>query len=193
MLMATITLQRLLPLILLVCACNTAPKTQLTKTDITVNPEVKTYSKAPVATTAATGKADAIFRDISGYYEEVDDEQTEELKEGCGISVAIKKTAKGFSYYLKTRDTHHSGKVTLVKTSNQKYGIVFEGIKYAEYEGDISKDPGSADVKELDPPAGIGGELEQDTITIQNSGNAMNYYVQIGSCQVKYIRLVKVK
>ena len=179
-------------LLFLFCACHTAP----TAKSANVATEIKSIAKD--STTQRTRKATANkvldgFRDISGYYEEVDSDQTEEINEGCGISVNIKRNGKGFSYYLKTSDRNYRGKLTLVNIPEDKYGIVFEGTKYAEYESDISQKPDTDDAKKADLPAGVGGELERDTITIQNYGNAMNYYVQIGGCQVKYLRLVRRK
>ena len=174
------------------CACHSASKTKPVKVAVAVK-SIKTDSVSAMTIKTASSKAFDSFRDISGYYEEVDDEQTEELNEGCGISVNIKRNTKGFSYYLKTSDRRYRGKITLVNISDDKYGIVFEGTKYAEYEGDLSQKTVDDNAKKTNSPVGVGGELQQDTITIQNYGNAMNYYVQIGGCQVKYLRLVRLQ
>lgn len=44
---------------------------------------------------------------------------------------------------------------------------------------------------DLSLPQDIVGVLYENEITIQNYGNAMNYYVQLGACDVKYIHLIK--
>ena len=43
----------------------------------------------------------------------------------------------------------------------------------------------------LELPKDIEGVLYKDEITIQNSGNAMNYYVKFAECDLKYIHLTK--
>jgi len=52
-----------------------------------------------------------------------------------------------------------------------------------------------AEPSELRKSSNITFSLSKDTITIQNTGNAMNYYVQLEleGCDEKYITLVKMK
>ena len=174
------------------CACNTAPNTQPNETAGSVK-STKTDTTTQVIKPAPATKAVDDSTDITGVFKEADDEQTEELNQGCDMTVTITKKAAGYGYYIKTPDTTYRGKLTVVKSQDRKYGIVFEGIEYAEYEGDVSQQADSdADTKTFDLPIGIGAELDGNTITIQNYGNAMNYYVKFGGCQVKFIRLVKV-
>lgn len=116
----------------------------------------------------------------------------------CSISVEIAKARDGYSYVLKTNNRKLTGKATFsTNESGEKY-LVLEGIEWDEYEGDVShqdetdtlSDPKKTN-KELDIPIGIGFAYKKDTLTLQNYGNAMNYYTKLGECDAKYIELVK--
>ncbi|MGY4537855.1 hypothetical protein ACVW0P_002274 [Mucilaginibacter sp. UYNi724] len=109
--------------------------------------------------------------DISGTYVET---------EGCGIVVIITKKGAGYQYQLTTPEHTYEGKFSLDQSADKVSDILFGGITYAESDGDEKR-------------VGLGGQLSGDTITIQNYGNSMNYYVALGDCSEKYIRLVKIK
>ncbi|OXB06465.1 hypothetical protein [Flavobacterium pectinovorum] len=115
----------------------------------------------------------------------------------CDISVEITKNKDGYQYFLKTNLRKVKGKATFsTNESGEKY-LVLEGIKWDEYEGDISNEEENdslADSKpkhELEIPVGIDASYGKDTLTIQNYGNAMNSYTKISECGLKYIQLVK--
>jgi hypothetical protein len=117
----------------------------------------------------------------------------------CDISVEITKEDGGYRYFLKTNDRKVKGKASFsTDESGGKY-LVFEGIKWDEYEGDISNEEETdyiSDSKpqpELEVPVGIGASYVKDTLTIQNYGNAMNSYTKISECGEKYIQLIKHK
>lgn len=131
--------------------------------------------------------------DISGAYEEADDREPDSLNEGCHIIALITKDAKGYTYRLTTPENHYKGKLTVNSNPDKTNDIVFEGIPFAEYEGDISKDGSDASDNKLKKPTGLGGVMSGDTIDMQNYGNSMNYYVQLGDCGLKFIRLIKNK
>ncbi|UEG53099.1 hypothetical protein LLH06_19325 [Mucilaginibacter daejeonensis] len=120
--------------------------------------------------------------DLSGTYEEVDDPDAE----GCDIVVTISKAAGGYHYHLAYDSLSYEGQLGLDKRNDHTTGIVFKGIPYAETSIDDDDDGTNARTS-----SDVGGELEGDTITIQNYGNSMNYYVKLGGCGLKYIRLVK--
>ena len=73
--------------------------------------------------------------------------------------------------------------------------MVLEGIKWDEYEGDISNEEENDSVSdskpELEIPIGIDASYVKDTLTIQNYGNSMNSYTKISKCGEKYIQLIK--
>jgi hypothetical protein len=129
------------------------------------------------------------LHNIAGYYEEIGEQETGD-GEGCDVTFTITKAAKGYRYYLKESETEHEGKLTITTGADGSRAIVFEGIEYAEYEGDINKNTDSSITPEL--PVGIDGWLDLDTIKMQNYGNSMNYYVKFSSCG-KYLRFVKKK
>ncbi len=120
--------------------------------------------------------------DLSGTYEEVDEPDAE----GCGIAVTISKAAGGYHYQLAYDSLSYNGQLGLDKRDDHTTGTLFKGIPYAETSMDDDDDGTNARTSSY-----VGGELEGDTITIQNYGNSMNYYVKLGECGLKYIRLVK--
>jgi hypothetical protein len=129
------------------------------------------------------------LHDIAGYYEEAGEKEIG-AGEGCDVTFTIAKAAKGYRYRLKESETEHEGKLTTTTGADGSRAIVFEGIEYAEYEGDFDKNTESSVTPEL--PVGIDGWLDQDTIKMQNYGNSMNYYVKFSSCG-KYLRFIKRK
>lgn len=117
--------------------------------------------------------------------------------EGCHISIIISKIKNDYHYILKTSARNLKGKATYSKDDSGEKYITFEGIPWDEYEGDISNEEENDSVsdskpgKELEIPVGIGALYVKDTLTIQNYGNAMNYYTKISECGLKYIQLIK--
>lgn len=136
-----------------------------------------------------TNKSD---ESIEGLYKtQPDPNSTDE----CEISLEIAKIKSDYVYFLKTKLRKVKGKATFsTNKSGEKY-IVLEGIKWDDYEGDISNEDETdsiSDSKEaLEIPVGIDASYVKDTITIQNYGNAMNSYTKISECGRKYIQLIK--
>jgi hypothetical protein len=136
-----------------------------------------------------TNKSD---ESIEGLYKtQQDPNSTDE----CEISLEIAKIKSDYVYFLKTKLRKVKGKATFsTNESGEKY-IVLEGIKWDDYEGDISNEDETdsiSDSKEaLEIPVGIDASYVKDTITIQNYGNAMNSYTKISECGRKYIQLIK--
>ncbi len=71
--------------------------------------------------------------------------------------------------------------------SKRTVNITIKNIARSEYLGAI--DP-EVEVSEenVTSPEEIQGVIYENQITIQNYGNAMNYYVKPGDCEVKYKR-----
>ena len=117
--------------------------------------------------------------------------------EGCDISIIISKIKNDYQYILKTNTRNLKGKATYSKDDSGEKYITLEGIPWDEYEGDISNEEENDSVsdskrgKELEIPVGIGALYVKDPLTIQNYGNAMNYYTKISECGLKYIQLIK--
>lgn len=118
--------------------------------------------------------------------------------EDCDISIVISKIKNDYQYILKTNTRNLKGKANYSKNDSGEKYITLEGIPWDEYEGDISNEEENDSVsdskpgkKELEIPVGIGALYVKDTLTIQNYGNAMNYYTKISECGLKYIQLIK--
>jgi hypothetical protein len=128
---------------------------------------------------------------LEGVYEtQTEPDNTEE----CRISVEIIKTENGYSYSLKTKLRNLKGIATFTKNESGEKYIVLEGIKWDEFEGDISNEEENDSIsesKELKIPIGIDASYVKDTLTIQNYGNAMNSYTKLSECGRKYIELIK--
>lgn len=101
----------------------------------------------------------------------------------CDISIALSGTKSNYSYHLKSKSKNIKGKAVISLASDGKsYDVELKGAEMAE-------------PSELRKSSNITFSLSKDTITIQNTGNAMNYYVQLEleGCDEKYITLVKMK
>jgi len=113
----------------------------------------------------------------------------------CKMELTIFKNKKQLEYRLKTNTRHWQGDVEV--TLNEKrdgYYITFKNIEWSEYEGGALPDENDTeDQEQVALPQEVQGVLYKNEITIQNTGNAMNYYVKFGDCNLKYIRLVKTK
>ena len=110
----------------------------------------------------------------------------------CPMTLTISQAAEGYKYKLETESRSLTGKL-LVQATQEKntLNISLEGIRWSEYEGELGDD-GEPKVKgALELPVGIDGILQDNQISIQNSGNSMNYYVKLEECGRKYIVLKK--
>jgi hypothetical protein len=110
----------------------------------------------------------------------------------CPIKAIISKTLKGYHYQLSLREQYYEGTATLTTSDEQTY-LTFEGITWAEYEGDISGDTTEQATDETagELPVGIGALVQNKELNMQNTGNSMNYYVKFAGCDRKYITLIK--
>lgn len=132
---------------------------------------------------------------ITGIYET----QSEPNNTGdCKISVEIIKVKDGYLYTFKTKSRKLKGKAIFTTNESGEKHIVLKGIKWDEYEGDISPEDETDSISdsgtepnELKIPVGIDASYAKDTLTIQNYGNAMNSYTKISECDRKYIQLIK--
>lgn len=119
------------------------------------------------------------------------------LTKECAISLIISKNKTDYQYVLKTKLRTLKGKAILSKSNSGEKYISLEGIKWDEYEGDISNEDESDSTanaksqKNLEIPVGIDALYVKDTLTIQNYGNSMNYYTKISECGLKFIQLIK--
>lgn len=132
---------------------------------------------------------------IEGLYKTQSDPNS---SDECEISVEISKVKNDYLYFLKTKLRKLRGKATFTTNESGEKYLVLEGIKWDDYEGDISNEDETdsiSDSKEasaaLEIPVGIDASYVKDTLTIQNYGNSMNSYTKISECGRKYIQLIK--
>ncbi|MFV0470407.1 MAG: hypothetical protein ACK5L7_00005, partial [Paludibacteraceae bacterium] len=70
------------------------------------------------------------------------------------------------------------------------YYLTLKNIEWSENEGALDEEGEQVD-DSVELPKEIQGVLYKNEITIQNTGNSMNYYVKIAECDQKYIHLIK--
>jgi hypothetical protein len=110
---------------------------------------------------------------------------------GCNINLELYFVEDQLKYTFQTNTRKISDNVELeFNESKDGYYITFNNFKWAENLGTLD-DEGNATDNTLYPMPDVDGVLYENEITIQNYGNAMNYYVKIGECDVKYIQLVR--
>ena len=129
-------------------------------------------------------------KSIEGIYKT---EINENEIETCNLTIKITKKNGEYYYNYKSESRNLNGKVSFSRNieENEIY-IVLEGIEWSEYSGDVSnQDDENYEEKELELPNEIDGLFNENEITIQNSGNAMNYYVKLNDCGKKYIEFKK--
>jgi hypothetical protein len=135
-----------------------------------------------------TGKQGASAKLIEGTYVVINES---EESDKCKMTIIIAKASEGYTYKFIAESRSLSGKLSVEATEGKDgHYINLEGIEWSEYEGELDDD-GEAKAKDLALPTGINGVIRDNEITIQNTGNSMNYYVKLEDCGKKYIRLKK--
>lgn len=107
----------------------------------------------------------------------------------CFIELTLFEKNKKTWFRLKTDKRNVVGKAKISK-SEGFYWVTLP-IKWAEYEGDVTDE--SKERVSLELPTQIEFQYSNKTLTMQNYGNAMNYYVVLGECGDKYIELKKLQ
>ncbi|RZL49053.1 MAG: hypothetical protein EOP00_07770 [Pedobacter sp.] len=109
----------------------------------------------------------------------------------CKMNLKLYYRNKQWYYQLitHTRKLADEAKIELNEKKDGYY-ITFNNIEWSENDGALDENNEQID-KEVALPTSVQGVMYKNEITIQNTGNAMNYYVKIGECDLKYIRLIK--
>lgn len=109
----------------------------------------------------------------------------------CKINLTLYYTNNQLKYKLKTntREIFDNASLELNETKDGYY-IILENIEWSEYLGALDEE-GNPIEENLSLPQEISGELNKNEIIIQNYGNAMNYYMKLGECDVKYLYLIR--
>jgi len=93
-------------------------------------------------------------------------------EEACDISIVISKKDTSYSYVVKSFGKEYAGIISIEKQDADTY-LIFGG----EVEGN--------------KPNTISALYADSTLTIQNSGNAMNPYNFFQKCDAKYLEFKK--
>lgn len=110
---------------------------------------------------------------------------------GCDMEIAIEKKNNNYIYTLKAGEREESGTVSLSRVREYDRNTIYitlDDVKWADYKGNLMDVEDPEDVPSSDI-FGLDGLWNNGIITIQNYGNAMNYYIKIEECDSKYIQL----
>lgn len=111
----------------------------------------------------------------------------------CKMVLKISQKNEKFRYLLKTESRTLQGDISLdLNEEKDGYYITFKNIPWSEYKGTIELDEDGNEIEhDYEVPNDIQGVLYKNEIDIQNTGNAMNYYVKFEGCDLKFIHLVR--
>jgi len=157
-----------------------------------VNQQVKIQEKNTIIDTvqndAQPTKNNNLLFDIEGNYTL---KQVLEQETDCKIFLSLFYKNGVLKYDMETNTRKLSGNAEIdLNERKDGYYITFKNIEWSEYLGAIDTENETSE-KDMPLPEDIQGVLYKDEITIQNTGNAMNYYVKLGECDMKYIHLIK--
>jgi len=109
----------------------------------------------------------------------------------CEMTLMLSYKADQLVYKLTTNKRTLADKAEIeLNESKNGYYLTLKNIEWSENECTLD-DEGEPIDPDITLPTEVQGILEKNQITIQNAGNAMNYYVKIGECNAKYIQLIK--
>jgi hypothetical protein len=109
----------------------------------------------------------------------------------CNLTLVITNEIEFYEYKLTTPTRSLTGKISLESNNeDDTYNVLLNGIEWSEYYGALDENSEPID-QNVSLPIGLDGTLDKNEITIQNYGNAMNSFLQLGECDVKYIHLRK--
>ncbi|MFT6138457.1 MAG: hypothetical protein ACJA0U_001233 [Salibacteraceae bacterium] len=109
----------------------------------------------------------------------------------CNLTLEITKEIELYKYKLKTPTRSLKGEISLeANKESDAYSLILNGIEWSENYGALDQNSEPID-QNVALPKGLEGTIDKNEITIQNYGNSMNSYLQLGECDVKYIHLKK--
>ena len=176
----------LLLCVLIFISCNEENKTNhrsKEKIEKIVNAEPKQAKTDTLVKTKSTIKKTKF--PIEGTYVTEDDDST------CKMKLTLSYKADQLVYKLTTNTRTLTDKAEIELNEHKDgYYLTLKNIEWSENEGALN-DEGEPTNPDITLPTEIQGALEKNQITIQNAGNSMNYYIQIGECDLKYIHLIR--
>ncbi|WP_349663309.1 hypothetical protein IZU89_11610 [Cellulophaga lytica] len=150
-----------------------------------VNAENK--KEYPLALTKAAKKVTPLPADILGeYYNDV-----------CNLTLTFTKSKGEYYYTYKSKERNLKGKLNFYREDGLYINL--SEIEYAEdyfdidlFEEDPEKEKEYTKLKKIGKrKLGVECYYSPGELTIQNYGNAMNYYVKLNDCGEKYIHFKK--
>ncbi|SOD13335.1 hypothetical protein [Pedobacter xixiisoli] len=115
-------------------------------------------------------------------------------RDKCALNIAITKSKGEYFYHFKNLKRSLNGKVTFSRSLDENLVYInFHGIEWEEDSGDVTKEDNENSVVDNGLPSVVQGLLSDGEIAIQNTGNAMNRYVKISQCDLKFIHLKRIK
>lgn len=113
-----------------------------------------------------------------------------EESQPCQLTIEILKKLDRYSYNLTLAGKVKRGAVTISKSDDLKQFtclLTLQGIKWASYEGDISREDDEHPVKKLKVPTDVTLGYINNELAFQNDGNAMNAYTVFAECDQKFV------
>lgn len=150
-----------------------------------VNAENK--KEYPLVLTQSAKKVTALPEDLIGEY----------YNDMCNLTLLFTKSKGEYYYSYKSKERNLKGKLNFYREDGLYINL--SEIEYAEDYFDVSlaeedpeKEKEYAKLKKIGKrTVGVEGQYSPEEITIQNYGNAMNYYVKLNDCGEKYIHFKK--
>ena len=93
-------------------------------------------------------------------------------EDACDIKISIDIIDKEYTYKISYDSTNNSGKIKIDSLTGDTY-LEFKNLKSVSQDNPIS------------------ALYENNSLIIQNYGNALNNYTHFKNCDLKYIRLIK--
>ena len=121
--------------------------------------------------------------DIEGSY------SLEQSESSCKFDLTLYREKGQLRYKLVTNTRNLTGAAAIeLNERKDGYYLALKDLEWSENDGALN-DEGEPIDASIKLPTSVEGILYKDEISIQNAGNAMNYYVQVGECDLKYIIL----
>lgn len=171
---------------LIFISCNEEKKTNLANKK-KIEQIVIAYPKPAITDTVVKTKSSikkTIFPIEGKYVIEKDDSS-------CEISLVLSYNRDQLVYKLTTNTRTLADRAEIELNEHKDgYYLTLTNIEWSENEGALNEEGEPID-PDVTLPTEVQGLIQKNQITIQNAGNSMNYYVQIGECDAKYIHLIK--
>jgi len=112
----------------------------------------------------------------------------------CRLTIEIIKKMDKYSYKLTLAGKVKRGAITISKSDDLKQFtcmLTLQGIKWASYDGDISREDDEHPAKKMKIPTDVTLGFINNELAFQNDGNAMNAYTVFAECDQKFVHLKK--